>query len=84
VSAHVPMAKLVDWAALGKVVWISLAAGVGVITAFALTALGAARAGEFRRGDRTSRAVAYSALAVAGLLVCGLAMWQGYLFVVKK
>jgi hypothetical protein len=81
---HLPLAKLVDWAALGKVVWISLVAGVGVIAAFSLTVLGAARASDFRRGDRTARATLYGALAVAGLLVCGVALWQGYLFVVKK
>ena len=79
-----PLAKLVDWAALGKVVWISLAAGVGVIAAFAVTVLGVARASDLRRGDRGGQAALYGVLASLGLIVCGLALWRGYVFVVKK
>ena len=82
--SHLPLAKLVNWAALGKVVWISLAAGVGVIGAFAVAVLGAARAADLRRGDRGARAAAYGAVAAAGLLVCAFALYEGYLFVVKK
>jgi hypothetical protein len=78
------LAVLVDVKALLKVVWVSLVAGVGVMAAFSLAVLGATRAGDLRRRERSGGAVAYAMLAALGLAACGFALWQGYLYLVKK
>jgi hypothetical protein len=54
----------VDVGLLGQVVWVSLAAGVGVSALYSLVILGTARGSEARRAGRTGPALAYSALAV--------------------
>lgn len=80
-----PLAQpLVDTSALLKVVWVSLAAGVGVTAAFSLLVLGSARAGDARRGGRFVPALAYGALALLGLAASLWAIWRGYVFVVQK
>jgi hypothetical protein len=78
------LAVLVDVKALLKVVWVSLVAGIGVTAAFSLAVLGATRAGDLRRGERAGAAVLWGVVAAVGLAACGFALWQGYLFVVKK
>jgi hypothetical protein len=78
------LATLVDVKALLKVVWVSLAAGVGVMVAFSLVVLGGTRAGDLRRGERSGSALVWGALAALGLAACAFALWQGYLYVVKK
>jgi hypothetical protein len=78
------LAVLVDVKALLKVVWVSLVAGVGVITAFSMVVLGATRAGDLRRRERRGTAVLYGVLAAVGAAGCAFALWRGYLFVVEK
>jgi hypothetical protein len=78
------LAVLVDVKALLKVVWVSLVAGVGVTAAFSLAVLGATRAGELRRNERSSAAVLWGLVAAVGFAVCAFALWRGYLYVVKK
>lgn len=78
------LAVLVDVKALLKVVWISLVAGVGVIAAFSLLVLGATRADDLRRRERSVAAIGYALLAGIGILVCAFALWRGYLYVVQK
>jgi hypothetical protein len=60
-------AALVDWAALGKVVLYSAAAGVGVSLCFALAVAGATRFADMRRDSRSAGAALYGLLAAAGL-----------------
>lgn len=78
------IATVVDVHALLRVVWISLAAGIGVSAAFSLVVLGMARGGDARRDGDTQRTVPWYALALAATLVCAFALWRGYLFVVEK
>lgn len=56
--------SVVDWGAVLKVVWSSLAAGIGVTAAFALAILGATRAVDLRRDGRAFAAGGYAALMV--------------------
>jgi hypothetical protein len=79
-----PVAVLVDVKALLKVVWVSLVAGVGVTAAFSLVVLGTTRAGALRRGERPGAAVLWGFVAAVGLAVCAFALFEGYLYVVKK
>jgi hypothetical protein len=78
------MAVIVDTTALFKVVWVSLAAGLGVIAAFSLAVLGGIRGGDMRRARRSAAAVPYYALAVIAVAACVWAVYRGYLFVVEK
>jgi hypothetical protein len=78
------IAAVVDVDALLKVVWTSLAAGIGVCIAYSLVVFGLARGGDARRAGASGRMVPYYALAAVGLLVCVFALWRGYLFVVHK
>jgi Na+/H+-dicarboxylate symporter len=78
------IAAIVDWNALGKVVWVSLVAGIGVSAAFSVVVFGLARAGDARRAGRLGATVPYYALAAVGVLACGLALWRGYVFVAQK
>ncbi|MEA2390582.1 MAG: hypothetical protein QOK31_691 [Solirubrobacteraceae bacterium] len=77
-------ATIVDWAALLKVVWVSLAGGIGVATAYGLVVFGTARAGDERRRERPIPAAGFALLALLGLAACGWALYRGYLFVVEK
>jgi hypothetical protein len=61
------IATIVDWDALLQVVWVSLAAGVGVTAAWGFALLGATRALESGRDGRVGGAVAYAAVGALGL-----------------
>jgi hypothetical protein len=78
------IATVVDWGALLKVVWVSLAGGIGLAAAYSFVVLGVARAGDERRRQRPGPALAYGLLAVIGLAACGFAVVRGYQFVVEK
>ncbi|MGI8579171.1 MAG: hypothetical protein ACR2K9_01295 [Solirubrobacteraceae bacterium] len=78
------IATIVDWGALLKVVWVSLAGGIGLAVAYSFVVLGVARAGDERRRERSVPAVAYGLLAVIGLAACAFALVRGYQFVVEK
>jgi hypothetical protein len=60
---------VVDFHALGEVVWVSLVAGVGVTVLFSVVVFGAGKAGEARRGGQGGQAAVFSALAVLAMLV---------------
>jgi hypothetical protein len=81
---RIPIATLVDVKALLKVVWVSIAAGVGVISAFSLIVVGTTRFADMRRSERSGIAALYGALAAVGVLACAFALWRGYVYVVKK
>jgi hypothetical protein len=78
------IATLVDTKALLKVVWVSLAAGIGVTAAFSLAVLGLARGRDAQRGGRTGGAVPFFVLTALALAACAWALYRGYLFVVTK
>jgi hypothetical protein len=62
------IATVVDWDALLQVVWVSLAAGVGVTAAWGFALLGSARAVEVGREGRVAEAAIYAVVGVVGLL----------------
>lgn len=65
-----PLAEAVAWGDVLDVVWVSVAAGVGVTAAFALSLLGATRAVDLRRDGNAGAATVYVALMlVAGAVV---------------
>lgn len=78
------IAALVDTKALFKVVWVSLADGVGVTLAYSLVVFGVARAGDLRRQERGAAAASYAVLAVVGLAICVWALVRGYLLLIEK
>jgi hypothetical protein len=63
------IASIVDTHALLQVAWVSLIAGVGVPSCYALTILGSTRAVEFARNGRPLEAVAFGVVGVLGLAV---------------
>jgi predicted metal-binding membrane protein len=63
------IASIVDTDALLQVVWVSLIAGVGVPSCYALAILGTTRALEFARNGRPVEATAFAVVGVLGLAV---------------
>jgi hypothetical protein len=63
------IATVVDWDAIGQVVWVSLLSGVGVTAAWAFALLGWTRAIEHGRDGRAGEALIYGVVGVAGLAI---------------
>jgi hypothetical protein len=78
------LASIVDTKALLKVIWVSLAAGIGVTGAYSLAVLGLARGRDAQRRGRTGAAVPFFVLTALALAACAWALYRGYLFVVSK
>ena len=76
--------EIVDWAALFKVVYQALAAGLGVSLAFSLAVAGSTRFADEVRENRMTRAALYGALATVGLLACIAAVVLGIVVMTQK
>ena len=76
--------EIVDWAALFKVVYQSLAAGLGVAFAFSLAVAGSTRFADEVRENRMTRAGIYAVVAAVGLLVCLAAVVFGIVVMTQK
>jgi len=63
------IASIVDTDALLQVIWVSLIAGVGVPSCYALAILGSTRAIEFGRNGRVGEAVVFAVVGILGLAV---------------
>ncbi len=63
------IASVVDTDALLQVVWVSLIAGIGVPSCYALAILGSTRAVEFGRNGRPVEAVLFGVVGIVGLAV---------------
>lgn len=74
----------IDTTALLKMLYSSVLAGVGVTFVFSLTVLGAIRASDMRRANRTGPAAAYGALAIAGLLLTTGIIVFGLILLTRK
>ena len=74
----------IDFHALGQVIWVSVAAGVGVSVLFSLVIFGADKASMARRGGEDHEALAYWALAVAAMLVFSVAVVVGVVVMLRK
>jgi hypothetical protein len=67
------LASIVDWHDMLQVIWVSIAAGLGVTTVFAIALVGATRSLDYRRGGGGGGALLYGALALvaaAGVAGC--------------
>jgi hypothetical protein len=67
------LASIVDWHDMLQVVWVSIAAGLGVTLVFSIALVGATRAVDYRRGGHGPGAWAYGAVALiasAGVIGC--------------
>ena len=78
------LATLVEWDALLKVVWASLAGTVGVTLAFSLAIVGWTGLAESRRNGRALAAGAFAVLGAIALLVCVAAVVFGITLMVSK
>jgi hypothetical protein len=88
-SGSMPTASLLDAAAGGgdallKMAYASVLASVAVAVVFSLAVLGVIRAGEMRRADRPNAAVAYAALALAGLAASAGCVIFGLVLMAQK
>jgi hypothetical protein len=70
---------IIDWDALWTVVWASVAAGIGVTTAYGFAILGATRAVDLGRSGRTAEAAIYALLGIFGAAVVLAAIVFGIL-----
>ena len=77
------IASIVDTDALLQVVWVSLIAGVGVPSCFALAILGSTRALELGRNGRPAEAVLLGVVGVLGLGVVVASIVFGILTLVN-
>jgi hypothetical protein len=59
-------ASIVDWHDMLQVAWVSIAAGLGVTTVFAIALVGATRAVDYRRNGHGPGALGYGAVALLG------------------
>ena len=74
----------IDVGALLKMVYASLAAGVGVAVVFSIAILGATRSSDMRRSGRGGAATAYAALAAVGVVVTAAIAVYGLILVAHK
>ncbi len=78
------MLAAIDFHALGRVILASLVAGVGIPVLYSLAIFGVGKADEARRGGLSTAAAAYSALAIAALLVFGASVVLGVSVMLNK
>jgi hypothetical protein len=74
----------IDWGALGKVVWISIVAGVGLTAIVCITLIGSIRATEARTAGHRRAAVAYGILGGVGLAGVIAALVLGLIVMTSK
>jgi hypothetical protein len=77
-------ATIVETKALLDTVIVSLVAGIGVTTVFAILIFGVARSADMARSDRPVAAAAAAGLAVASLLVVAAAILLGIIVMTQK
>jgi hypothetical protein len=76
--------KIVDWATIGKVIVVALAASTCVMTAFAVAILGATRFAEMRRNGRSLEASGFAVLGLLGAAVCTAGIVGGIIVMTTK
>jgi hypothetical protein len=79
-----PLASVVDGEALLDVVWVSVAAGIGVTVVFAIAIVGATRAVELSRDGHRVEAIAFGAVAAAALVAVAAAVVLGIVAMTDK
>ena len=75
---------VIDFHALGQVVWVSLVAGVGACVLFSLVIWAADKAGDARRSGQDGQALVYGVLGVTAMLVFSAAVIFGVIVMLNK
>ena len=75
---------LINTVALAKMLYSSLLASIGIAVVFATAILGAIRATDRRRANRTAAAAAYAAVATLGVLVVAAVIVYGLILIARK
>jgi hypothetical protein len=75
---------VVDFHALGQVIWVSFVASLGATVLFSFSIYGFGRAHEARRAGRGSTAALYGTFAVLALVVFGAAVVAGVAVMLNK
>jgi hypothetical protein len=75
---------VIDFHALGQVIWVSTVAGIGVTVLFSAAVFYFGKAGEARRSGDGNAALGYSTLAVVALLVFAVAVIVGVTVMLTK
>jgi hypothetical protein len=78
------IASIVDTADLLEVIWVSLAAGVGVTAIYGIAIVGATRALDCGRSGRSGAAAVYAVLGVLALGIVVAAMVLGIIVMAHK
>jgi hypothetical protein len=78
------LGAVVDTAALLKVVWASLAAGLGVTATFAIAITGATLFAEMQREGRLAAAIGWAVVLFAGLAASAGAVAVGLVVMTSK
>lgn len=74
----------VNVGSLLKMLYASLAAGIGVAVIFSVVILGTVRSSDMRRSDRAGAATAYAVLAAVGLVLATGVVVYGLILVAHK
>ncbi|HEY1512014.1 MAG TPA: hypothetical protein VGF93_23615 [Solirubrobacteraceae bacterium] len=74
----------IDTSALLKMVYTSLVASITIAVVFATSILGAIRATDMRRANRSVAAVAYATVAVIGVLFAASVVVYGLVLITRK
>jgi hypothetical protein len=74
---------VIDFHGLFQVIWVSIVASISATVLFSTAVFGFDKAGEARRGG-ASGAAAYSALAIAALVLFGAAVVFGVTVMLSK
>jgi 1-deoxy-D-xylulose 5-phosphate reductoisomerase len=75
---------IIDGGDLLRVIWLSLASGLGVTTAYAVAIVGASRAVELRRDRRPVEAVVFAIVGVVALAAVLAAIVLGIVALADK
>jgi hypothetical protein len=78
------MSAVVNVTALLKMLYSSLAAGMGVALIFSIVILGTVRSTDMRRSGRGTAAAAYAALATVGVVLAIAVVVYGLILVAHK
>jgi hypothetical protein len=78
------MLAAVDFHALGQVIWVSLAAGVGVTVMYSIVIYSSGKSMQARRSGNGTTAAVYGALATLTMLVFVAAVVLGVVVMLQK
>ena len=78
------IADVVNTGDLLELVWVSLAAGIGVTAAFGLAIVGSTRAFELGRERRAGEATVFAALGVVAMAAVVAAIVYGLVLLIDK